>query len=393
MPDPRLPEDDAASYVLGGLSAKDRREFEARLAESEELRTLVRDLEDATVALTMASPPRRAPQRIWKGIEEAVAHQSKSSLAAFWFGWWRNGWAAASICLIGWVLYAFLAHRPTSRIATSKISHDGIEAAISQTRTQAVSNPLPSPTNIAMKLLQARAQELAELRRKIAQMEKERMQLSRSLARQSAALSESNRIKFCQLLPASSVNADGATAPLSPGLQRAMLMAIARELGWFESGPGAPADGRFAQTPFSINGIDFVDLHPTTNGVADQPPVQPATQSAATPPAQPTIPGFVAGNKLVVAVDSTVAPPQSAVTFTVTDANQNETGGTVVLGDNPTVVAIPITTGFIIGSPTSAGIPSGGFASSLDGYLAVTVSSLSSSGVATTNWFIMPTSP
>src|SRR5579871_4357902 len=217
MPDPRLPEDDAASYVLGGLSAEDRREFEARLAESEELRALVRELEDATVALTLAAPPKRAPQLIWSGIEKAVAQESKSSFAAFWFGWLRNGWAAASICLLGWVLYAFLAHRPASEMTNSKVPDDRMAAAISnpQIQTQAVSNPSPSrATNGAMKLLQARAQELAELRRKIAQMELETKQLSRSLARQSAALSESNRIKFCQLVPAS-VNADGTAAPLS----------------------------------------------------------------------------------------------------------------------------------------------------------------------------------
>src|SRR5579862_835647 len=390
MPDPRLPEDDAASYVLGGLSAEDRREFETRLAESEELRALVRELEDATVALTLASPPKRAPQRIWTGIEKAVAQESKSRSAAFWFGWLRNGWAAASICWLGWVLYAFLAHRPASDITTSKTSDDRLTAAISPTPTQALPNPLSSPSNAAMKLLQARAQELAELRRKIAQMETERTQLSRWLARQSAALSESNRIKFCQLVPAS-VNTDGSAPPLSPGLQRAMLMAIARELGWFESKPGAPDDSRFGQTPFSIDGIDFVNLHPNTNGVAYQAPPQPSAQSTATP--QTTIPGFVAGNKLVLAVDSTVAPPQSSVTFTVTDANQNQTGGTVVLGDNPTVVTIPLTAEFAQGGVAPGPFIPTGLIPTPDGYLAVTVSSLSSSGIFSTNWFIMPANP
>ena len=213
---------------------------------------------------------------------------------------------------------------------------------------------------------------------------------SRWLARQSAALSESNRIKFCQLVPAS-VNTDGSAPPLSPGLQRAMLMAIARELGWFESKPGAPDDSRFGQTPFSIDGIDFVNLHPNTNGVAYQAPPQPSAQSTATP--QTTIPGFVAGNKLVLAVDSTVAPPQSSVTFTVTDANQNQTGGTVVLGDNPTVVTIPLTAEFAQGGVAPGPFIPTGLIPTPDGYLAVTVSSLSSSGIFSTNWFIMPANP
>src|SRR5215212_10775878 len=98
MPDLQLPDDEAALYVLGGLSGEDRREFEARLAQSEELRALVRELEEGAVALALAAPRKPAPQQIWTQIEKAVAQETKSTVKfpAFWFGWLRHGWAAAA---------------------------------------------------------------------------------------------------------------------------------------------------------------------------------------------------------------------------------------------------------------------------------------------------------
>lgn len=393
MPDLHLPEDEAALYVLGGLSGEERREFEALLAQSEELCALVRELENGAVALAQAAPHRRPPKQVWQRIEKAVAQETKSTVKypAFWFGWLRNGWAAAAMCLLGWLLYAFLVNRHASEIAATAIpQHQAAVPNSNPVRTQVVAKPLPSPVaNVQLKLLQTRAQEIGELRRKIAQMEMEATQLSRSLARQTAALSESNRIKFYQLVSASSASVDANVAPLSPGLQRALLMAIARELGWLpvESKSDAQTGGGTGQTPVNIDGVDFVDLRPNTNRVAYQPPVQPRAQSAATEPPGTSIPVFVAGDNLVVAVDSTVAPPDSSVTFTVTDANQNEISGTATLGENPMVVTIPLSYGVTHGGLTPLNL------STPDGFLALGVSSITSSGLSSTNWFFMPTNP
>jgi hypothetical protein len=394
MPELHLPEDEAALYVLGGLSGEERRDFEARLAQSEELCALVRELENGAVALAQAAPQRRPPKQVWQRIEKAVARETKPTVKfpAFWFGWLRNGWAATAMCLLGWLLYAFFANRHASEIAAPRIPQD--QAAVANSyppvRTQVVAKPLPSPVaNVQLHLLQVRAQEIGELRRKIAQMEMEASQLSRSLARQTAALSESNRIKFYQLVSASSASADANAAPLSPGLQRAMLMAIARELGWLpvESKSGAQTGDGTGQTPVNVDGVDFVNLRPNTNRVAYQPPVQPPAQSAATEPPGTSIPVFVAGDNLVVAVDSTVAPPDSSVTFTVTDANQNEISGTAALGENPMVVTIPLSYGVTHGGLTPLNL------STPDSFLALSVSSITSSGLSSTNWFFIPTNP
>ncbi len=64
MPDLPSPEDDAALYVLNGLSAGERRDFESRLAQSADLHALVRELEEGTTALALARRGRIDPWQL-----------------------------------------------------------------------------------------------------------------------------------------------------------------------------------------------------------------------------------------------------------------------------------------------------------------------------------------
>ena len=113
MPDSHKLEDQAALYVSGGLTPAEHCEFEASLAESAELRALVRDLEEGAGVLAMAVPQRRPPQHVWQRIEAVIAAEAKRKIVAvsFWSGWWRSGWAAAAVCLMGWLLYALWINR------------------------------------------------------------------------------------------------------------------------------------------------------------------------------------------------------------------------------------------------------------------------------------------
>src|SRR5437763_17094404 len=106
MTDHDLPEDDAARYVLGELTPAQRLEFEARMAQSIDLRALVCELEDGMVALSMASPPRRAPQEVWARIEKAMDREQRRNIvpAGFCAGSSRHGWDAAVAGLVGWLL-------------------------------------------------------------------------------------------------------------------------------------------------------------------------------------------------------------------------------------------------------------------------------------------------
>src|ERR1700679_3992422 len=105
-------EDDALRFVMGEFSAAERREFEARLAASAELRALVNELEAGLVITATAAPRHRPPAEVWRRIEKAVAKTTplQPGFLVPWFGWMRNGWAVAVICLAGWLGYAFLAH-------------------------------------------------------------------------------------------------------------------------------------------------------------------------------------------------------------------------------------------------------------------------------------------
>ena len=140
------------------------------------------------------------------------------------------------ICLVGWVFYAFLAHQHYAA-AMTKLKNPQLEIATVNlpeppSKPVLAKSSAPAVTNVAFELLQARTREIMELRGKIAQLETATTQLSRSIAQQKALLGESNRIKFYHLAPVSTASAGASTAPLSPGLQRAVFMALARELGW-----------------------------------------------------------------------------------------------------------------------------------------------------------------
>ncbi|HVU06974.1 MAG TPA: hypothetical protein VHG89_00355 [Verrucomicrobiae bacterium] len=379
-------EDAALRYVLGELNDTERREFESRLVVSVELRALVNELETGVVAVATASPRRRPPVEIWQRIEKAVAKEAKTKLKVprFWFGWSRYGWATAAACLTGWLLYAFWANqRYASTLAQLKLSQREIVTANSTAPPihDAVKSPASANTNIAFELLQSRTQEINELRGRIAQLETKTGQLLRSLAQQQSLLNESNRIKFYHLVSDSTANNNPNPPPLSPGLQRAVSTALARELGWLPTASQSveQTGGNLSATPMTIAGVDFIDLRTGNNqqqvqssiqsqnqlqlgqsaadnntaaaqiqpqaqsqvdSQAQQPQSVAASQTAST--SQPTIPAYVSGDNLVVALDSTVVPTGSSVVLTTYDANQNETGGSFILGNNPTVVTIPL---------------------------------------------------
>jgi anti-sigma-K factor RskA len=366
MPDFHSPEDEATLYVLGELTAAERRAFEARLAQSAELRALVRDLEEGVVALSTGLPARRPPSEVWSGIEKTVCRESRRTVPAWRIGWWRNGWAAAAACLAGWLLYAvFLNGRYGSIPATPQPLHESAITNSTPTVAQAVVAP-SAPTNDDHQLLQARAEEIRDLRLKLSKMEKQTGQLAQLLVQQRAQLGESNRIKFYQLSSASA-NGDAAATPLSPALQRAVFLSIGRELGWFPGESnlrgGIGADGRVL--PHTFGGVDFIDLRKANNEPANPPPVQPkpesqtaesqtagpqvaASQAAGSQVADapaPVIPAFVSGDKLVVAVDSTIVPPNSSVTFSLAGASPGTTGGTISFVGIPTVLTIPLPAG------------------------------------------------
>lgn len=360
MSDLHLLEDEATLYVLGRLTEAGRGEFEAHLAQSAELRALVRELEEGAVAVAMASPRRRAPQQVWQRIEKAVTEKTKPRVMdpSFWFGWLRNGWAAAAACLVGWLLYALWADRagspdvaPVPLASEVNVQPGGMPTDSVRTETGGVTPQPRNVTNTEQRSPQANPlaamRELGALRLQNAELVKQVTHLSQVLTQQQALLSESSRLKFFQLGPTSNGGAGATNAIPSPELQRALLLAMARELGWLQS-PGSTQSG---STQANQGGVDFVDLHPGTNetttptNLQSQIETEPADTSE--PPSQmsasaSTIPGFVSGTNVVLAFDSSVVPTGSDLTFWTGNSIQGfQSLGSAVLGNNPLVVAIP----------------------------------------------------
>src|SRR5437899_3378246 len=181
MTDFHSTEDEAALYVLGELTDAERADFETRLAQSAELRALVAELQEGTVALAMSSPRRRPAPEVWERIERSVASEMRRKLLipAVWHGWWRNGWAAAAACMLGWILYAWWinharsAHDAATSAASKEDSAQGsvaVESARNDAITAARQRPALS-TNAMEQLLESRLRQIGGLRSQVVDLE------------------------------------------------------------------------------------------------------------------------------------------------------------------------------------------------------------------------------
>lgn len=377
MAEPDLIEEEAVRYLLGELGADERRQFEARLERSAELRALVRELEEGAVTLAAAAPPRRLPSDLWPQIESAVERERRgaSRLLGWWVGWVRSGWAVATVCVVGWVLYALLVKPPGPAIKSPEMAVQAPATSPLRASNALATRPdinAPPNNNTEFALLLARTQELAALNRKVADLETRLTQVSRTASQQQLLLSESNRLKFFQLsFGTGDANEPGAAPPISPRLQWALYTAMARELGW-RTAPGTAtattaesAHGEDAKAT-SASGVDFVDLRPSSNTVASPATgSKESTQVASTTASSVSsngVAGFIAGTSAYLAFDSLLVPNGSALTFWITgDTGQYQALGNTTYGNNPLVVTVPTSAGTTGGSvfTVTATTPSG----------------------------------
>jgi hypothetical protein len=375
MPEPLPHADDAAAYVLGTLGARDRRRFEAHLRESPELRKVVRLLEAGSIGLAMAAPHREPPIRIWAGIQTAVTHECEKRGRSVRRKWLRNVAGIAACAIVGWFAYTSWNHRPSS--ASPTIASDVVEAQVTNSPAPVlVRATLQASNSAGQPPRESRAQrpENATLRERVGDLENQVAHLAQTVTQHQATPPDLNRLTFVNIIPEGS---DGAAspqiAPASPELRRALLLGVARQLGWMPPSPApqpstlpppspAPSTPPYTQpaehnppAPQNDLGVQFVDLPPV-----EAPSPETTTASVQTPPSPPTttttaseesssrsassIPAFVSGTNLVFAVDSSVVP---VGTETVSFYSGNGGGsvvlrGAIPLGNNPTVVTMPI---------------------------------------------------
>ena len=365
--------DDAAAYVLGTLGTRDRRRFEARLKKSAELQKAVRLLESGSIALALAAPRREPPIRLRAGIQAAVTHECEKRGRSARRKWLRNVAGIAACALIGWFGYTSWNHRASSAKPTIVGVSDAVEthftnsaAPVLARATSQASNSVSQPARERRAL---RPGEDATLRERVGDLENQVAHLAQTVTLQ-AAPPDLNRLTFVNIVPEGS---DGTASPqiaaASPELRRALLLGVARQLGWMPPPQPsalppptlAPSTPPFTQpadpnppAPQNDAGVDFVDLPPV------EAPSPEATTASVTPPSPPattttaseesnsrnasSIPAFVSGTNLVFAVDSSVVPiGTEAISFYSGNAGgPTAFRGTVTIGNNPTVVAMPI---------------------------------------------------
>jgi hypothetical protein len=117
--------------------------------------------------------------------------------------------------------------------------------------------------------------ELLTLRTQVAQLRGQVAQISQAVTQQQALLNDPARLKFLGLAPVSNGSVI-STNGLSPQLQHAIGLAMARELGWLAGSNvsmGANSDELTHGSVTNIGGVDFVDLRPqqSTNSGAPNP--------------------------------------------------------------------------------------------------------------------------
>jgi TolA-binding protein len=379
MPDFHTPEDEAALYVLGELNPAERRDFEARLQNSPELRELVNSLVEGTVAMSMLPPRRKPPQGVWGGIEKRISanERPKSEAQPFWLAWLRNGWAVAAACVAGWMLHTLWisqtgpGNASQNASGSKPVTQIGTLAVGSSKPNPADTSLTPEPDTTAQALLDTKSREIGALRDQISQLETQVTFLSQTATQQQARLAETGRFKFLQLTTASN---GAAISHLSPEMQHALFVAMARELGWLPAsdstnGSQAPSVQLLPTTyasssPTNAAGVDFVDLRPAASSITNQPRMQPtATTNSpdamqtqrATAAASVMLPAFISGDNIVVAVDPTTVSPGSQLTIATGMSNQApQTLGTVVMGTNPFVMTIPMSGGYAFANPWTA---------------------------------------
>jgi hypothetical protein len=363
--------DKATDYVLDELPPAERDEFETLLEQSPELRAHVRDLEEGALALATAAPAALPPKNAWTEIQRVIARdQSRQRARNIVTAIFKNGWAAAAACLVGWLIYALSSDRSPS--GPSK--HDSIASTSTAENSGSAVHVRPGVRSNLIAVVTARTNLLAStstnheaiaFRNQLSNLQQQLAHLSTSLTQHQAALNEPSRLKFLQLAPTSGVD----KAVLSPAAQRAFFYALARELGWLSSTNNegnfnfqiGPED--FGQT----NGLnmDFVDLR--TNGTANPvrlrvpgatDVVQTSDPGATTPAGAETpsmqrpimaassapstvIPAFATGSTLFFAVDPAMALPDTQIVVTAASGGDQTQDiiGTSDLSDVPLVVA------------------------------------------------------
>jgi hypothetical protein len=325
MAEPQLPADELDDYLLGRLTPAARRQFEQRLAADAALRQRARELEEGMLALAMSAPQLKAPTAAWANIEAAIAPPPRN-IFSFWKLNWLTGGLALAVCMaVGFFIHAL----STSPTAGKKIisNNSSGNLAVSTPAGQA-SLPKAQTTNGAFGA--------ASSKRKSPSTTPGTNETQLTQSSTPGDLQGGAVISALRLSGPSGTVAHGQ-ARLSPKTQQAVLLAVARQMGWSaESTKGAGVP------------VDFVDLPDATAPVlalgalpGDAQTMLPDLAALPSDPAN-EVPIVAWGDKLFVTIDPAAFPTDAGPVVVWSLDNNGNQGivGTVPLGSNPLVITI-----------------------------------------------------
>lgn len=373
-------EEKAALYVMGELGEGERRGFEAEMAESPELMQVVRELEEGATAVGMACPSRRVPPFMWERIGRAVAEEQRKVVPLFgsWGAVWRNaGWAAAA-CLAAWVFFGIYRTEMNSQKVEGGVAVKN--STVETTNFVWVGNAVASDAQkvierkneVAAK--EARERESERLRADVENLQRQMDSMSQMITQQQAMLGEPNRFKFLTLAP--TANAAPING-LSPQLQRALFLAMARELGWLNASNdvmNGPFEDRGRGGGTNAMNVDFVDFR-NTNGGPVRFKAEKETKESQTAESSgdgagvqlaSAVPAFATADHVVMALDTTMAPAGSELVFSLNDGAQVYLLGSTPMGSNPMVVSFSSRGFGESGATLQVGVWSGGSSNLID---------------------------
>jgi hypothetical protein len=329
MAEPIEPFDEAEAYLLGRLTPAGRQRFETRLAEEAALCHHVRELEEGLLVVAMSAPQFRPPPEAWSNIHSAVdCERGKIPVVSVAWLKWLLGTGVVACCLL--LIHLAQIDQTTTR---KNSGSDGRQENFTATSAWPEGNPGAANENPSAPDDVFHA-------------------VNSTTARQKGSITSTGKPDTANLpsslqtavFPPAGVSASPNRGRQSSGMQKAMVLAMAQQVG-LSNAPTAAM--------LSENNVKFVQLTAPARDGSDPTTVMldsPIDAGAGTPletmPVEPGAAGaiefFASDNNLVVAVDPSLLPPDAGpLTLWQVDADGNQSIiGTVALTGQPTVITV-----------------------------------------------------
>jgi hypothetical protein len=288
--------DEVVDYILDRLTSADRRKFELRLDGDKEFREFVREMEQSIVAIAEASPIYEAPPKVWPRIETTLGRQVRNEnwLSLFQLGWIFNSRALAGVAMTVIIVQWFWFHFSVPTQSGEFLVANGRFVAKPEPKPmepEKISSQTPAESRDKVTVQEA-TEELtkrAALLARIASLENQLARVTATAQQATSkvatpALASTHSIQLS--LP---VGFQRGAKNLAPEVQQALLLAVAREMGWTYNLPVSDSNQDSTTNQMAL---DYVDLNSSNSNAKyiSNPTETTATESINSHPGSSILP-------------------------------------------------------------------------------------------------------